>query len=77
MAELNRYMDAVVESCRNSVSRVSTRFNVSVENEMADAGRDGRTRLARPILRRERGQGRIHFPFSAETTSCKIGILPC
>ena len=25
---------------------VSTRFNLSVENEQADAGRDGRTRLA-------------------------------
>ena len=28
--------------------QVSTRFSLSVENELADAGRDGRTRYARP-----------------------------
>ena len=28
--------------------RVSTRFSLSLENEQADAGPDGRTRLARP-----------------------------
>ena len=38
-----------------------------MENEQADAGRDGRTRLARDqILRREQGQGNIHFPCSAD-----------
>ena len=33
---------------------LSTRFSLSVENEQADAGRDGRTYLGRPNLRRER-----------------------
>ena len=37
-----------------------------MENEQADAGREGRTRLARPILRRERRQGNINFPCSAD-----------
>ena len=45
---------------------MSTRFSLSVEIEQADTGRDGRTRLARPNLRRERGQGNIHFPCSAD-----------
>ena len=41
---------------------------MSVENEQADAGRDG---TAGPvsrdqILRRERGQGNIYFPCSAD-----------
>ena len=39
------------------IPRVSTRFSLRVENEQDDAGRDGRTRLSRSILRRERGQG--------------------
>ena len=30
------------------ISRVSTRFSPSMENEQVDAGRDGRIRLARP-----------------------------
>ena len=40
-----------------------------MENEQADAGRDGRTLLARPSLRREREQGNIIFlifPCSAD-----------
>ena len=35
-------------------------------DEQADAGRNWRTRLARPILRRERGQEYIPFPCSAD-----------
>ena len=36
-------------------------------DEQADAGRDCRTRLARPkFFRRERGQGNIHFRCSAD-----------
>ena len=36
-------MDAAAEIGRNP------RFSLSMENEQADAGRDGRTHLARPI----------------------------
>ena len=44
----------------------STRFNLSMENEHADAGRDGRTRLGKPNSRRDRRQGNVHFPCSAD-----------
>ena len=40
-------MDAAAEIGTNLVS-LSTRFSLSMENEQADAERDGRTRLARP-----------------------------
>ena len=45
-------------------------FSPSVENEQADhAGRDEQTCLVRPnylqIIRRERGQGNVHFPCSS------------
>ena len=44
------YLDAFVESGRNSVSNYEiTRFSLSVENERAHAGWDGRTRPAKPI----------------------------
>ena len=39
-------MDAAAEIGRNFVSK-HQRFSLSVENEQADVGRDGRTRLAR------------------------------
>ena len=62
---LNKYMDAVAEIGRNPV-KVSTRFSLSME--MNFLTRDG---TAEPvsrdqILRRERGQGNIHFPCSAD-----------
>ena len=40
-------MDAVAESGRNPVSK-RTIFSLGVENEQADAGRDGRSCLVRP-----------------------------
>ena len=41
--------DAAAESGRNPVIKHQPiRFSLTVENERADAGRDGRTRLARP-----------------------------
>ena len=57
-------MDATVELGKNSV--ISTRFSRSVERSRLT--RDG---TAEPvsrdfILRRERGQGNIHFPCSAD-----------
>ena len=46
---------------------VSITFSLNVENERADAGRDGRTRLARPDSQQERtGTGKYHFPCSAD-----------
>ena len=39
-------MDTAVKS--GGIPLVSTKFSLSVENEQADAERDGRIRLARP-----------------------------
>ena len=46
----------------------STRFSLSVENEQAGAGRDGRTRLARPNYQARTGTEKyyFHFPCSAD-----------
>ena len=57
-------MDAASELGRNPVSR--HQIHPEYEDEQADAGRDCRTRLARPLLRHERGQGNINFPCSAD-----------
>ena len=52
------------------IPSVSTRFNLSVENEQTDAGRGTAEPISRDQnLRRERGQGNIHVPCSAATTS--------
>ena len=60
------HVDAVAESGRNPVSKHQPiRFSLSMENERVDVGREGRTRLARPILKPGRGQGNIHFPCSS------------
>ena len=60
-------MDAAAEIGRNPVSKhLISRVSPSVENEQTDAGRDGRTRLARANLRRERGQINTGFPCSAD-----------
>ena len=58
-------MDAAAEFGRSPVSK----HNIQPEygDEQADAGRDCRTRLARPIsIRRDRGQGNVHFLCSAD-----------
>ena len=47
------------------IPRVNTRFSLSVENEQADAKRNRRTGLARPILRRDLGRKK-HVPRSAD-----------
>ena len=62
MAVLNKQMDAAAERGRNPVRKKSTKFSLSME--MSRLTRDG---TAEPvsrdqILRRERGQGNIHFP---------------
>ena len=47
----------------------------SVENNQADAGQDGRTRLARPNSRARAGTGEI-FIFPVQVTTGKIGWQP-
>ena len=43
------------------IPRVSARFSLSVENEQADAGRHGRTRLARPSFQARAETGEYSF----------------
>ena len=57
-------MDAAAELGRNPVSK--HQIQPEYGDEQADAGRDCRTRLARPYIRRERGQGNINFLCSAD-----------
>ena len=55
-------MDAAAELGRNPVSQIQPEYG----DEQADAGRDCRTRLAKPNFRHERGQGNNHFSCSAD-----------
>ena len=55
-------MDAAAELGRNPVSK--HQIQPECGDEQADAGQGFRTRLARPNLRRERGQGTNYFPCS-------------
>ena len=48
------------------ITRVSIRSGLNVENEQADAGRDGRTRLAGPNSQAQTGTGKVHFPRSPD-----------
>ena len=62
MAVLNKRIEAAAERGRNPVRKKNTKFSLSME--MSRLTRDG---TAKPvsrdqILRRERGQGNIHFP---------------
>ena len=67
---LNKYMDAAAELGRNPVS-VST--HPEYGNEQAGAGRDCRTRLARPNYQARTGTGKFIFP--VQLTTSKIGNL--
>ena len=59
------------------IPRVNTRFSLSVENEQADAKRNGRIGLARPTLRRDLGRKK-YVPRSADHERTeKKAILPC
>ena len=63
---LNKQMDPAAELGRNPVSKHQIQREYG--NEQAHAGRDG---TAEPvsrdqILRRERGQRKLHFPCSAD-----------
>ena len=52
------------------IPRVSATFSLSVENEWADAGRDGRTCLARPNSQARTG---TFFFFTVQLTTRRIG----
>ena len=60
MAVLNKQIDAAAELVRNPVSK----HQIQPENgdEQADAGRDCRTRLARPNSQARTGTGKYSFP---------------
>ena len=47
-------------------------FSLSVKNERADAGRDGRTRLARPSSQRA-NEDRENIIFPVQLTTSRIG----
>ena len=60
--DINKEMDAAGEIRRNAII-----FNLCMENEQPDAGRDGRTRLARPNSQARTGtQGNARFPCSVD-----------
>ena len=54
------------------MSKVSTRFSLSAENEKADTGRDDRTCLARPNSQARTGTRKSSFSLYQLTTS-RIG----
>ena len=57
-------MDAAAELGRNPVDKHPIQCEYG--DEQAEAGRDCRPVSRDQILRRERGQGNIHFPCSAD-----------
>ena len=58
-------MDAAAEIGRNSAGK--HQIQPEYGDEQADAGRDGRTRLAGPNSQARKGTGNyIHFPCSAD-----------
>ena len=60
------YVGFVVENGNQSRECASTRFRLSVDDERADAERNGQTVSRDQILGRERKQGNIHFPCLAD-----------
>ena len=70
-------MGTAAEIGRNSVSR--HQIHLRVENEQAAAGRDCRTRLARPNSQARTGTGKYSlsiFTFHVELTMSRIDNLP-
>ena len=72
MAVLNKLKDAAAELGRNSVSK--HQIQPEYRDEQADAGRDYRTRLARPNSQ-ARTRIRETFIFPVELTTCRTGDL--
>ena len=64
MTVVNKEVDAAAEFGRNPVSK--HQIQTECGDEQAYAGRDCRTRLARPNSQGERGQGNINLPCSAD-----------
>ena len=64
-------MDAAAELGRNPVSK--HQIQPEYGDEQADAGRDGRTRLARPNSQARTGTG--EYFFSGQLTTSRIGNL--
>ena len=65
-------MDAAAELERNPVSK--HQIQPEYGDEQADAGRDCRTRLARPNSQARKD--REIFIFPVQLTTCRIGTLP-
>ena len=57
------------------IPSVSTRFSMSIENEQADRGRDGRTRLARPNSQARTYGDREISIFPVQLTTSRISNL--
>ena len=72
MTVLYKYMDAAAELGRNPVSK--HHIQPEYGDEQADAGRDCRTRLARPNSQARTRTGKI-FMLPVQLTTCKIGNL--
>ena len=60
----NRKLDASAELGRNPVNK--TRFGLSTEMSRLTRGGTAEPVSRDQILRRERGQGNVHFPCSAD-----------
>ena len=57
--DVNKYMDVTAETGKNPVSKRQTQPEYG--DEQADAGRDCRTRLARPNSQARTGTGKYYF----------------
>ena len=68
---LKKYIDAAAELGRNPVSK--HQILPEYGDEQADAGRTAEPVSRGQILRRERGQGNMHFP--VQLTTSRIGNL--
>ena len=73
MTVINEYMDAAVELGRNPVSKHQIQHECG--DEQADAGRDCRTRLARPNKFSGTNADREIFIFPVQLTTCRTGNL--
>ena len=69
------FRDDVFLPCDQGLEFYITMFRLSLENEQADAGPDGRTRLARPNSQARTGTDKEIFVFSVQLTASRIGNL--
>ena len=65
----------IVESGSNPMNNKSTRFRLSVKNEQADAGRDGRTCLLARLIVLGANEDREKNIFPVQVTTSRIGNL--